>query len=67
MKIEEQKILVVGTGISGIAATELLLEKNADVTLFDGNKELDTEKLYEKSPLLRKVPLILGELKEEQM
>ncbi len=67
MKIEEQKILVVGTGISGIAATELLLEKNADVALFDGNKELDTEKLYEKSPVLRNVPLILGELEEAQM
>ena len=67
MKIEEHKILVVGTGISGIAATELLLEKNADVALFDGNKELDTQKLYEKSPVLRNVPLILGELEEEQM
>lgn len=67
MKIEEQKVLVVGTGISGIAATELLLAKNTDVTLFDGNKELDTEKLYEKSAVLKNVPLILGELSEEEM
>ena len=27
MKIEEKKVLVVGTGISGIAAAKLLLEK----------------------------------------
>jgi UDP-N-acetylmuramoylalanine--D-glutamate ligase len=67
MKIEEQKVLVVGTGISGIAATELLLKKGVDVTLFDGNRDLDTEKLYEKSPVLRTVPLILGELSQEQM
>jgi len=67
MKLEGKKILVVGTGISGIAATELLLKKNIKVVLFDGNKDLDTAKLYEKSPLLRDVPLILGELSEEQM
>jgi len=67
MKIEEQRVLVVGTGISGIAAAELLLKKGAEVTIFDGNKELDTAKLYEKSPVLREVPLILGELTEAEM
>lgn len=67
MKIEEQRILVVGTGISGIAATELLLNKCAQVTLFDGNKELDTNKLYEKSTVLKSVPLILGDLTEDEM
>ncbi len=67
MNIEEQKILVAGTGISGIAATKLLLEKHADVTLYDGNKELDVNSLYEKNPFLKNVPLILGELQEEQM
>lgn len=67
MKIEEQRVLVVGTGISGIAAAELLLKKGAAVTIFDGNKDLDTAKLYEKSPALREVPLILGELTEAEM
>jgi UDP-N-acetylmuramoylalanine--D-glutamate ligase len=67
MKIEEQRVLVVGTGISGIAATELLLKKGVDVSLFDGNRDLDTKKLYEKSPVLENVPLILGELTEEEM
>lgn len=67
MKIENQHILVVGTGISGIAACELLLRKNKKITLFDGNQNLDIEKLYEKSPVLREVPLILGNLTKEQM
>lgn len=67
MKIEEQKVLVVGTGISGVAAAELLLKKSADITLFDGKRDLDTAKFYEKNPLLKGVPLILGELSEEQM
>ena len=67
MNLEGKKVLVVGTGISGIAATELLIKKNIDVTLFDGNKELDIEKLYAKSEALKQVPLILGDLSEEQM
>ena len=67
MRLEGKKIIVVGTGISGIAATELLLKKQIEVVLFDGNKELDAEALYEKSPVLREIPLILGELDEKQM
>ena len=67
MNLEGKKVLVVGTGISGIAATELLIKQNIDVTLFDGNKELDIEKLYAKSEALKQVPLILGDLSEEQM
>ena len=67
MKIEEQKVHVVGTGISGIAAAELLQSKNVDTVLFDGNKELDLNKLYEKAPELKDMPIILGELTEEQM
>ena len=46
MRIEEQAVLVVGTGISGIAATELLQKKNTSVTLFDANENLDTAALY---------------------
>jgi UDP-N-acetylmuramoylalanine--D-glutamate ligase len=60
-------VLVVGTGISGIAAAELLQKKGVNVTLFDGNKDLDTDKLYEKSPAIKEIPLLLGDLSEEQM
>lgn len=67
MRIENEKVLVVGTGISGIAATELLLEQGVDVTLFDSNRELDTGKLYEKSAGIKKAPLLLGDLTKEQM
>ena len=41
MRLEGKKVLVVGTGISGIAATELLVGQKIDTVLFDGNKELD--------------------------
>ena len=64
--MKDQKVLVMGTGISGIAAAELLLDQGAQVTLYDGNAKLDTAALYEKAPGMRDVPLILGELTEEQ-
>ena len=67
MSLQNKKILVVGTGVSGIAAAELLKQKGMDVLLFDGNKNLDTEKFYEKNQTLKEVPLILGELTKEQM
>lgn len=67
MNLQNKRVLVVGTGVSGIAAVELLLKKGIDTVLFDGNKNLDTEKLYAKSEILREIPLILGELTEEEM
>ena len=67
MELGGKKVLVVGTGISGVAATELLIKKEIDCLLLDGNKDLDRDKLYAKSPMLRNVPLILGELSEEIM
>ena len=47
MKLEGKKVLVVGAGKSGIAASELLLDKKIETVLYDGNKDLDVEKLYE--------------------
>lgn len=67
MNLEKSRVLVVGTGVSGIAATELLLKKHIDVTLYDGNADLDTAVLYEKSPSVRDVPILLGELSEEKI
>lgn len=68
MRIEERNVLVVGAGKSGIAAAELLLEKQAgSVVLYDGNKDLDIEKLYEKEPKLSGIPVLLGELSDETL
>lgn len=66
MGIEGQKVLVVGTGVSGAAAAELLVQKQAAVTLYDSNEKLDTEGFRRKHPALKEVPLILGELSGEQ-
>lgn len=67
MSLQGKKVLVVGTGKSGIAATELLCANGIDTVLFDGNKELDSKTLYEKAPKLKEVPLILGDMTDEQI
>ena len=58
-----KKVTVVGSGISGIAATKLLLHKNAVVTLYDGNEALDKEKVLER--IGSTVPVVCGEFTKE--
>ena len=67
MDLTGKRVLVVGSGISGIAAAELLKKKQVDIILFDGNKELDIAALKEKAPVFSNVEIILGELAEDVM
>ena len=57
MDLTGKTVLVVGSGISGVAATELLKKKNVNVVLFDGNKELDLTALREKHPVFADVKI----------
>lgn len=59
-----QKVLVAGTGISGIAAAKLLLAQGGEVVLYDGNETLSVEELKGKFEKDAKVSVILGELKK---
>ncbi len=65
MDISKQVFLVVGTGISGTAAAELLLTKGCRVYLYDGNEALDTASFYQQNPRLQEVTLWLGNVPEE--
>lgn len=67
MDLTGKKVLVVGSGVSGIAATELLKKKGIEVVLYDGNENLDLVALKEKAPVFEDIPIILGTLTEEQM
>lgn len=60
-----KKCLVVGCGISGIGAVTLLDKMNAEILLFDGNKEMTTAQLAEKLPQGVKAECYTGELPEE--
>lgn len=46
--MEGKKVLVFGTGLSGRAAAKLLLEKGADVILYDENEKLNPDEILEK-------------------
>lgn len=67
MDLKGRKVLVVGTGLSGVAAAQLLLEKGADAVLYDSNSELCESDIRARSEKLKNIPIILGELKEEEM
>ena len=57
-----QKVLVAGTGKSGIAAAKLLLAMGGEVVLYDGNDKLDPEKIKENFEEDAKVTIVLGDL-----
>ncbi len=57
-----QKYLVVGSGISGVAAVELLELQGADVYLYDSNSKLTIEDVKKKLPDGSKATCITGGL-----
>lgn len=59
-----QKIMVVGSGISGIAAVTLLEQKGAEVILYDSNDKLTAADLRAKLPEGSKAECITGVLPE---
>lgn len=67
MEFKGIKALVVGTGVSGIAAAALLLEKGADIVIYDSNANLCESDIRKKSEKLKAIPILLGELNENCM
>ena len=65
MELKGKKVLVFGTGISGIAAAKLLENVGAAVVLFDGNQELDKKHVLENFEADHMPELYVGELPEE--
>ena len=59
---QSQKVLVAGSGISGISSARLLLDKGGEVVLYDGNAGLDKEKLRSEFDEGAKISIVLGEL-----
>lgn len=67
MNLDGKKFLVMGTGISGIAAAELLTSHKFPVVLYDGKAEQEVDAVREKSPALKETAIFLGELPEQVM
>lgn len=62
MKLKDKTFLVVGTGISGIAAVKLLAGIQADIILYDSNAKLSCEEIRKKLPEDISFDLVIGEL-----
>ena len=65
-----KKVMVAGCGKSGIAAVRLLLARNAQILLYDGNEKANIEEIYEKIGIFKedkRVELILGDFPKERM
>ena len=63
MDIKEKNVLVFGSGISGIAASKLLISVGAKPVLYDGNDKLDAAEI--KANIGKGAEVILGELPSE--
>nr|WP_027870203.1 UDP-N-acetylmuramoyl-L-alanine--D-glutamate ligase [[Eubacterium] cellulosolvens] len=65
MDLANKKVLVFGSGKSGIGAAHLLLSRAAKPVIYDGNTKVDTKKILET--IGENVEIILGDLPEEVM
>ena len=66
MELKGQKVLVVGSGKSGIGAARLLGKAGALPILFDSNDRLNKEELSEKTGAVPGIEIILGEVPDER-
>ena len=66
MNAEGRKILIVGTGKSGIAAAGLLSEKGGIPVLFDENENTDPAKVRERLPGCPDAEVIVGAFPRER-
>lgn len=67
MNLQNKKVLIFGTGISGIAAVKLLEDAGAVPVLFDGNTQLKEEDIRAKLPEGSNTEILLGDLADEQI
>lgn len=62
-----KKVLVAGTGLSGVAAAELLAANGIAFDIYDGNHALHEADIRAKADVLKTCGVVLGELSETQM
>lgn len=65
MELKDKKVLVFGTGLSGIGAAALLYKKGAEPVIYDGHVKTEPEQVKEK--LGKDIParILIGNLPEE--
>lgn len=66
MDLVGKNVLVVGSGISGVAAVKLLSREGARIIWQDGNKKLKVQEVKDKIPKNMDVKIRIGDLEEEE-
>ncbi len=64
MDMQGQKVVVVGSGVSGIGAVTLLAQTGAEIFLYDGNAKLTAADIEKKLPVSG-VEIIIGDMPQE--
>lgn len=62
MNLQNKKVLVVGTGISGIGAAKLLKKVGASPVLFDSNEKLSIKEVKEKAGDIPDIDVRIGSI-----
>lgn len=65
MEVSGKKVLVFGSGISGIGAAKLLEKHGAGVVLYDGNDKLKKEEIAAKLPEGSEAEIVIGTFPKE--
>ncbi len=65
MELKDKKVLVFGTGLSGIGAAALLYKKGAEPVIYDGNVKTEPEQVKEKLGKAIPARILIGDLPEE--
>ena len=65
MNLQGKKVLVFGSGKSGIGAADLLEQTGATPVIYDGNEKIDKEAVLHKIPHHSRTEVYAGELPKE--
>lgn len=65
MNLKNKKVLIVGSGKSGVGAARLLAKAGALPTLFDSNEKLDKEEIRKKAGPAPGLEILTGTVPEE--
>lgn len=63
--IKAKKILIIGSGVSGVGAAKLLCQAGIVPTLYDSNEKLCEEEIRSRLPEGSQVRIVLGEMPEK--
>lgn len=66
MNFQDKKVLVIGTGKSGIGAAGLLAKVGANPILFDSNEKINLAELQEKTAQIKPLEIVIGQFPEEK-